>query len=238
MSVATLCLLPGLDGTGRMFVPFEAAARAAGFVDVRTIVYPHDQGLDYAALESFVRARLPRETPFVLLAESFSGPVALAIAAEPPAHLRGLVLSTSFAAAPLPMPRLLAWLAPLAPMRPPMSLLSWLLLGRWSTAALRDALRAALDTVPVAVLRARVDAVLRSDLRSARTRMSKIRVPTLCLHADADRLIPASATARLASCIRDARIARVDGPHLLLQTHPSVCADRIAQAFLNRSITS
>lgn len=238
MSVAMLCLLPGLDGTGRLFAPFIDAALQAGFSTVKSLAYPADRVLDYSALEALVRGALPVGTPYVLLGESFSGPVALAIAADPPPDLRGLVLSTSFAASPLPMSGSLARIAPHVPMRPPMTLLSWWLLGRWATPTLREALQATLDTVPLDVLRARVALALGTEPQVAAKRMAAIRVPTLYLCAESDRLLPRSAGAGIVDSIADARLERIDGPHLLLQTRARLCAERIADRFLSRSTTS
>ena len=88
-------VLPGLDGTTVLLAPFLAALQGRG-VPASAVGYPGDRPLDYDALEPLVRAQLPR-TPFVLLGESFSGPLAIRIAADPPPGLRGLVLSTTFA---------------------------------------------------------------------------------------------------------------------------------------------
>src|SRR5690349_11358194 len=98
-AMATLVLLPGLDGTGELFSRFVASLRSH---DVQVVDYPRDRALGYAALEEFVRERLPREMDYFLLAESFSGPIAISIAASSPSHLKGLILCGSFAANPLP----------------------------------------------------------------------------------------------------------------------------------------
>ena len=89
-----LVLIPGLDGTGDLFAPFVAAL---GEVDTQVISYPPDRAMDYAEHEAHVRSLLPREGEYVLLAESFSGPVGIAIAASNPAGLRGLILCCSAA---------------------------------------------------------------------------------------------------------------------------------------------
>ena len=72
--MTALVLLPGMDGTGDLFAPLLSALPPA----LRTIVvrYPCDRPLGYAG-----RTRGPKDQPFVLLGESFSGPIAAAIAA-------------------------------------------------------------------------------------------------------------------------------------------------------------
>ncbi|NOT89308.1 MAG: alpha/beta hydrolase [Lysobacter sp.] len=220
-----LCILPGLDGTTRMLRHFMAAVQPS-FASVAAIAYPTDVALDYRDLEVLVRDALPR-SPFVLLGESFSGPIAISIAADPPPNLIGLVLSTSFARAPVPLLMPFAALTRLAPVRMvPTAILSAVLLGRWSTSELRRELRSALGEVAPGVLRARAAAAMRVDVSD---RLAHIAVPTLSLKANHDRLLHAGAGRQLIDAIADASPAALDGPHLLLQTHADRCAAEIAR---------
>lgn len=224
-SLPALRILPGLDGTTRMLDGFVAQARAAGFDDAAAIGYPHDRVLDADGLEAFAREQLPGDRPFVLLGESFSGPIALRIAADPPPTLRALVLSTTFATTPVPLLSPFAPLTRIAPVLTPMPLLSWLLLGRWRTPALETALQEALHTVSPEVLRSRAALALRIDARDA---LPRIRVPTLYLRAKQDRLMHPSAGDTILRGITDVRLHAIDGPHLLLQTSGEACAEAIA----------
>ena len=85
-----LVLLPGLDGTGKLFS--EILKALEGRVATLIVDYPKDVSLGYDELEVLkVRcAALPDDRPFVLLGESFSGPLAIRIAAHPPPGLCGL----------------------------------------------------------------------------------------------------------------------------------------------------
>lgn len=226
-TVTALVVLPGLDGTARLLAGFADAARTAGFARVATVAYPTDRTLGYRDLTALARDALPRDEAFVLLGESFSGPIAIALAAEPPPNLRGLVLSTTFAKAPVPVPASLAALARIAPVRAlPTAALSFALLGRWATPALRRELRDALDTVAPAVLRARAEAAMRVDVRD---RLARIHMPALCLRAARDRLLRPGAQRALCAGLADAREVAIDGPHLLLQTRTQAAADAIAR---------
>lgn len=128
--MVALVLLPGLDGTGRLFVDFVAALGAE--VEVTVASYPTDTPLGYAELTAVARSFLPPDQPFFLLAESFSGPIAISIAQSSPPGLLGVALCCSFARNPLPV---------LAPARPllgivpvdalPVALLSFFVLGRF-----------------------------------------------------------------------------------------------------------
>src|ERR1700722_12941492 len=94
----TLILLPGLDGTGKLFAEFLKALDLG--VSASVVSYPPEVPLGYHELEPIVRAALPAHDPFVLLGESFSGPLAIRIAADPPPALKGLILCVTFASNP------------------------------------------------------------------------------------------------------------------------------------------
>lgn len=74
-----LVLLPGLDGTGRLFQPL--LAHLPSTIDPLVISYSNLAGT-YAEMLPAARKELPPDRPFVLLAESFSGPAAIALAAN------------------------------------------------------------------------------------------------------------------------------------------------------------
>ena len=209
-----IVVLPGLDGTGRLLDAFCARLGSLG-VPARAVAYPADVPLDYAALEPIARAALPTDRPFVLAAESFSGPIAIRLAAESPPGLVGLVLSATFARAAVPSLRPLAPLLRFAPTRAPVGLVSFMLMGRWATPALREEIRALLRIVAPDVWRIRGAAALRVDVRDA---LARIRVPTLCLRATHDRLVGPSAHADLMTGLANAESAEFEGPHMLLQT--------------------
>lgn len=225
MSRPELILLPGLDGTGRLFAPLVKALAQCG-VSARAIGYPTHDALDYVELERRVRAELPESSAFVLLAESFSGPIALRIGAAPPANLKGLVLSTTFASRPTfllgPLSGGVRW----ARLRPPGFLLDWFLLGRWSNETLRSELAAALADVPVSVLSRRAFEALQVDAVEASTSQKR---PAMILWAKQDRLLSANARRQLANALQTAQTRVVAGPHLLLQTQPRLCAGLIAE---------
>lgn len=227
-----LVLLPGLDGTGSLFRSFREALDPS----IRTIVvsYPHDRGIDYAGLEAVVRSVLPRRKPFVLLAESFSGPIAISIAASRPAGLSGLILSCSFARNPRPI---LAPLQPLIQFLPiraiPSVLISRPAFGRFTTPALRAELAAALTRVSASVIKQRIRAVLRADVSSL---LAQVGIPVLYLRASEDRLVPRSASCPL-SIMPRIHFAEIEGPHFLLQARPSAAAAHVQAFFREIAVT-
>ncbi len=223
-TMTTLVVLPGLDGTATLHAAFIGAAKSK-FDSVAVIPYPPDQILDYEELETLVRAALPSAAPFLLLGESFSGPIALSIAADPPKNLRAVVLSTSFAKSPIPLLAPLTFFTRLAPVRSlPSSVLSWWLLGRWATPQLEEMLQNALLIVAPAVLRARATFALSINVSS---RLPAIAVPLLYLRATEDRLLSRNAGDHILSAVPQCKIVDVAGPHLLLQAAPLACAQAV-----------
>jgi len=223
-----LVLLPGLDGTGLMFEPFEAVLGQAGF-EARVVRYPAAL-TSYPACIHHARTLLPRDRPFLLLGESFSGPVAVALAAEEPENLVGLVLCGTFARNPRPG---LAWAASLLgilPGRLPLFLIRFLLLGRWATGPLMERVQALLPQVPAGTLKSRLRSVVAVDETPLLTRL---RVPTLALVGAQDRLVPPAATEWLRTHLPNLDIARLQGPHWLLQARPDAAVQAL-EAFLSR----
>ena len=226
--VVTLVLLPGMDGTGELFAGFVAAL--GDELVTQVISYPPELKLDYEALEQFVRQRLPRDGAFILLGESFSGPVAIAIAAAPPPGLIGLILCCTFARTPVPLLRFLRPLVSILPISGRLtSLLAPFLLGQHASRELRNNLQRALALVPVSTLRMRLRAVLDVDYCA---RLGQVRLPVLYLQARRDLVVPSSAARLVASLCPHAELASFDAPHLLLQTSPSDSA-KVVKVFCN-----
>lgn len=74
-------LLPGLDGTGILFKPLTDVLSKD--IDYLVISYPADRNLNYQELVEYVMGQLPKED-FILVGESFSGPIAYQIALRKP----------------------------------------------------------------------------------------------------------------------------------------------------------
>jgi pimeloyl-ACP methyl ester carboxylesterase len=219
--------LPGLTGTDRLLAAFVAALEP--HFKAAALSYPSDRALDYTQLEHLVRAALPRDGPFIVVGESFSGPIALSLALDRPPGLCAVVLAASFARFPWP-PHMAAMLTPWIQFTPlgtvPKGLLDWLLLGRWSNAGHRTALGQALSEVPAPVLRFRAMQALRADLSA---RLKEITMPLLYLRASHDRLLPASAGRQILSAIPTAALHEIEGPHFLLQAKAEDCAQAVAE---------
>jgi pimeloyl-ACP methyl ester carboxylesterase len=221
----TLVLLPGLDGTGMLFKRFVEALKPR--VETQVLAYPVDRPLGYAQLEVLVRAALPTDRRFALLGESFSGPIAIRIAAEPPTGLVGVVLCVTFASNPYP---LLAWAVPLAAGLPVKGLPLWIRAPfKWGAGSADHPLpevEQATAAVSEGVLRHRIAAVLAVDETRA---LARVRLPTLVLRASDDHVVPRISSEQILRSLPAAELVEVEGPHLLLQTRPIECAAAVTR---------
>ena len=223
-------LLPGLDGTGRLFSRFVAAG--SGALDLRVASYPPDRVLGYAQLAEQVRRELPVGRPFALLGESFGGPLALRVAAGRPPGLVGVVLAATFHRRPAA--RAIAALRPILPaffrLPLPAHAVRLLLAGDDApedlVAEVRSAVRAVKGSVMVARAREALRADATEDLRSC-------PVPVLFLGGRHDRLLRSALPIEVRALRADAEIRMLDAPHLVLQRRPAE-AMRIVEAFLFR----
>jgi pimeloyl-ACP methyl ester carboxylesterase len=225
----TLVLLPGMDGTGLLFKPFVEAMGDTAEFDIQTVAYPAREPLGYAALTELAFNALPRTGPLVILGESFSGPVAVALAARCADRVLGVMLCCSFVRNPRPRwgPAVpLVRMAPLSAL--PVSLAAHALFGRHATARLRSLLAQAMTGVAPDVLRSRLLAVGSIDASAA---LAALRAPLLYLRAREDRLVPASALTLVKQLRPDAQVAAFDAPHALLQACPAESAE-VVNAFV------
>jgi pimeloyl-ACP methyl ester carboxylesterase len=220
----TLVLLPGMDGTGIFFEDFAAMAQPEfGPIVVR---YPDDPTRGYDGLESVARAALPRDQPFLILGESFSGPIAISIAASQPPGLVGVILCVTFARNPHPLlPLTTAILKPFPPVRLPSFIQHRNLFGKYDSPRLRAKLRGVRTVVSQKTLKARLEAVASVDVSE---RLRCVSVPTLDLRATDDRVVSRAAGDHIRKILPQVEIAELDAPHLMLQTvpHQSLAAVR------------
>ncbi len=215
-----------MDGTGSLFDPFLKLL--PGYVRPMIISYPTHLPMSYEELAAHARAKLPRSEPYVLVAESFSGPIALLLAAEADRNLRAVTLVASFASTPFgARGRLIARL----PWRiiflflPPLRVLRWLLMEPSTPKELVGAVQRAIKCVAPMVLASRVTAALVVDL-AKRALDSPVRL--VCLNPDRDRLLGTEASRRLSGLSPGIESFTIPGPHLLLQCVPHSCVSAMA----------
>jgi pimeloyl-[acyl-carrier protein] methyl ester esterase len=187
--------------------------------------------LSYAALIEMVRKQLPSSTPFVLLGESFSGPIAVAIAASAPTNLCGVILCASFVSNPHPMLRMFKRILRFLPVKKiPMGIIEKLGFGDYSNRELRALLILALSELSHETMVARLQEIIQIDVSRD---LAKITLPLLYIQAKQDRLVPPSALLRIKKIQPQIEVAQIGGPHFLLQTRPELVSEKLI-TFFNR----
>lgn len=218
----TVVMLPGLDGSGSQFAPLIEALGSD--VSILIVRYP-DSPLDYEAHERIAASVLPRDGRYIILAESFSGPVAVSLAAQSPRGLAGCILCASFVKSPRRLLRLaVPFLSLLPPQRVPSALSDFLVMGRFATPALRQMQLDARRSVSSATMVARLRAIARVNVSA---KLRALDLPTLYLRATEDRLVPRSAGDSFSRLARAGRVVDLRGPHFLLQACPEPAAIEI-----------
>lgn len=224
-----LVLLPGLDGTGLVFGPL--LDHLPEEIDARVVCYPVDRPMSFQEHVDFARKQLPKKKPFVLLAESFSGPIGLQLLAEPPSHLIGVIFVATFAHHPSPF---LLDAGRFLPQRLLLKLFSTTLFSRFFclSGATKDALNIfheALERVKVNVLSQRLQ-ILAELPPPPETSFSG---PCLYLQASNDRLVPSRALIPMQKHLPQLQLEQISGPHIILLAQPATGA-RVIGGFITR----
>lgn len=217
MKQLKMILLPGMDGTGKLFDPLLETLPPN--FEPRIVAYPNEPVKSYDELLPQVQRELPSGAPFLIVAESFSGPLAIKLAAIQPANLEALILCATFAENPLPA---LNWIhsfvSPLFfRLPPPRILIRYLLTGTNSSKALVEELLAIARSIKPEVIASRIRLVLTVNETDA---LKSCRIPILYLRATRDRLVGRRCANKILRLNPLAKSVEIDAPHLLLQTEP------------------
>ncbi len=220
----TLVLLPGMDGTGALFGPLLDVIGDA--VPTLVVSYPVDRVMSYEELTLLVLDQLPATRKYLVVAESFSGPIAIRLAASPPPGLIGVVLSATFASNPTGFPPRIvrAFASLLVRLRPPRLFVRWRLLRRGASKSLTDFVLRTIQRVDHRVFASRLIEVATVDVRSDR---AQTQVPILWMHATRDKLLRGWRWSAEGGAPGMERAVFLEGPHLLLQSCSAEAWDEI-----------
>ena len=174
-----------------------------------------------------VDGAVPRSEKYAILAESFSGPLAIAHAARRPVNLKAVILVASFASNPLhPAPQWLSLLAASLLFRLPVSrtVIRAVLLDFSSPPDLVGRVASTIRSVPPQVLSHRLREITRIDMCE---RLKSISIPILYLAGSRDRLIGQRGVKRMKDQTARLTVSVLDGPHFLLQRNPEAAVREI-----------
>ena len=221
----TLVLLPGLDGTGKLFAPIIPLLEP--HFELVVVTYPDlDSFTDYV---NCALNQLPQTPGFSLLAESFSGPVAMALMAQRPDLIGPSILCVTFARSPLAALTRMANYVPEQMFS--IGALNEFCLDVYTTDDDDNS-----ETLPLplnvteqldgTLLKHRIAVFSRIDVSAL---LPNIEVPILYLHAIGDKIVAESDAQMIQQYLPDVERVDIDAPHLLLQTRPQQCAELICK---------
>lgn len=212
----TVILLPRMDGTGNLFSPFTNLFPDDWEVQVAS--YPDDPNTGYKELESQVAKMIPETGDYILVGESFSGPLAISLAKTGDERLRALILCCTFVKNPIKFgSEAMGFLAKFPLSFVPKSLIDKFLLGRYRTPEIAKLLHKTLKKVSAKTIVKRIREVQDVDMSNS---LTEVKAPTLYLRATDDSVVSKRASELVASLNPGIEITEIDGPHCLLQASP------------------
>ena len=213
-----------MDGTGKLF---ESFVENLGAIDFQIINFPEIGAQDYNSLAKTVSETLP-SNEYIILAESFSGPLASNIVQEKNIHLKGIIFVTSFLSAPNRLALSIARFAPLKFLtRLPFSNLiqRHFMLGSNATKKCLSNFQSVVSSVPSKVLKARI----KTMLNLVKPEFSS-DLPVVYLSGDKDRLVPKSKIKEFENCFQNFTHKEISGPHFLLQACPESASRAVLES--------
>ncbi len=217
-----IVLLPGLDGTGNLF---RSILRFLPTEDVIVIALPEVGEQTFEALTEYCQTKVPKE-PYILVAESFSGPIGIELAAKDTGLMMRLILVATFASPPKPFVSRLCSMLPIKGlMRLPFSSLAsrLLFLGFNTPIEIIDNFLSSVASVPSEVIAQRLQVV-----SSFECGVASIKVPVIYIQPTNDILVPRKCFSAIEKIAGNIELKRVRGPHFILQSDPEACAQIIA----------
>jgi pimeloyl-[acyl-carrier protein] methyl ester esterase len=227
LSGQTIIFLPGMDGTGISFDPLGQVLPQD--VIVKIIHYPTDRLLSFEETVQCARDQIQfDQEDVIVLAESFSGPVAVALIGSGQLKAKCLILCSTFAKSPRPVLfRILSYLPLELLIRLPFPrfLLKYVVKGgEEATDLFLDMWQRVKALVPAKVLAHRLKVISMVDVRGW---LPKLAIPCCYIQATSDRSVPASSLFYFTEAISDLRVKRIRGPHFILQAQPQASLNAI-----------
>lgn len=211
----TVVLMPGLNGTKGLFRPLLDHTPVG--CNVVIISYPTHEKLSYTELVPYTLKTLDAvQGRYILVGESFSGPLSLLIANEKPCGLVGIILVASFISAPnFRVGRFLPWRIGFTLTKPLYALR--ILLSKKESSSFTKATSIELQKVSPAVLADRMKSLFSVDVSEELRRCS---VPILYFRGTKDFVVPRKNLCRILAVNSKVSVVEFMTQHFLLQAAP------------------
>jgi len=220
LSNHNIVFMPGMDGTGLSFEPLGRVLPKD--VHLKVIQYPTDKLLSFEETVRCAKDQIQSaQEDIIVIAESFSGPVAIALVGSGQLKAKCLILCSTFARSPRPvLLKVLRYL--------PLELLARLPFPRFVLKHVIEGGEEATDLflamwhrvkalVPAKILVHRLKVINRVDVRGW---LPKVNIPCCYIQATSDRCVPTSSLFDFIELVPDLRVKRIRGPHFILQAQP------------------
>lgn len=195
-----------------------------GHFEVLTISYPTDSVKSYQELTSLVIKELEAVTgKYIILGESFSGPVSLFVSQARPEGLIGLVLVATFIRAPnLRVGRFLPWRIGFSLTKPLYSLR--VAFSKSSNQTLITNISTEMQKVSTRVLAARIREIFAVDASDA---LCGCRVPVVYFRGTKDFVVPKKNLKEILLLKPDVAVVEFKEQHFILQSSPEKAFNEI-----------
>ena len=207
-----------MDGTGELFERFRALLPSHFTSCICPLRMQGDQQPNSLA-DSLAASYVPDED-IIIIAESFSGPIAYELYQRHTPQIKGIVFVSSFLTVPHPLLRLTSWLPlQLLPLhRIPQWGIRTFCVGRNAHDDLVLEISNVIKNVPTAIIAERIKVISRLAIPT-----EKIKIPCLYLQPTHDRLVPTWHAKMVRSLCENLTVQQISGPHFLLQANPEGC---------------
>lgn len=230
-----LVLLPGLDGSGHLFEPLLSVLPST--FEASVVRFPADRPISQRDMLGCIRSVIPWGHPYVVVAESSAGPLALKFVEAQRLDIKAVVLCASFVTnptAPASASNPLKWATSLISkpwydraLTP--ELVREKLLGEDAPDNLVEKATETLRALKPEVWSSRVQLVLGAD---ARQELLACEKPILYLQPTEDRFVSSTALQEIRRIKPSVIAATIKGPHALLQRNPREALEAI-RSFLD-----
>jgi hypothetical protein len=214
-----LVLLPGLDGTGKLFEPFINALPSN--IEPVIIAYPENEYLGYEGLAQYVLGQLPKEERYYLLVESFSGPIGYLLAKKNLENMLGVIFVATFLHSPIKLLVKLSSILPLAlilKLPIPNIVIKWFFLGMQADLRVIGLLKKTLRKINSKIISFRV-----KEVRNLVLNLEKININSYYVQALNDKLV----ASKELSAFEEISEMLIDLAHkiicLIKKSYPTAC---------------
>ncbi|MGH1429389.1 MAG: serine aminopeptidase domain-containing protein [Arenicella sp.] len=218
-----IVLLPGLDGTGNLF---SSLINELPDHDCEVIPLPTTCSQDYPSITTAITEKLPTED-FILIAESFSGPIGATLVKKDIHNLKGIIFVATFLSTPQKLLVDIARHLPLKHLsRFPFSKywIKLLFLGAHANNDLLNSFLRTIQSLPSKVIKDRLRAISFLSINKQESSF-----PCRYIQAKNDKLISPKKAIEFHSYFHNIVTKTIDGPHFILQAKPKESALMVSE---------